>query len=117
MTARGPGKAETLDLVESDPTQLELVGRFAKCVRQLGKQLQCAVCLSLYRRPTSTPCGHTFCRECVMKSLQTKPACPLCQSICKPRELREDETLSCILTHFKALHPRIAKAAAPVAGT
>lgn len=34
----------------------------------IREQLSCAVCLEVYRLPTTIECGHTFCRSAVHPS-------------------------------------------------
>ena len=34
-------------------------------VAQFQRQIECAVCLEVYKQPKSLPCGHVFCRECI----------------------------------------------------
>ncbi|CAL8091080.1 unnamed protein product [Calicophoron daubneyi] len=46
----------------------------------LHDDFQCALCLRLFFHPYSLPCGHTFCRECIEKSLDYRPECPLCKA-------------------------------------
>uniref|UniRef100_A0A3Q2D1N9 Uncharacterized protein n=1 Tax=Cyprinodon variegatus TaxID=28743 RepID=A0A3Q2D1N9_CYPVA len=45
--------------------------------------LLCSICLGEFNEPVSTPCGHNFCKGCIMKywnSLVSGPAqCPLCK--------------------------------------
>ena len=31
-------------------------------------------------QPVTTPCGHTYCRACIDRSLDHKPECPLCKA-------------------------------------
>uniref|UniRef100_A0A8C4Z4R4 Uncharacterized protein n=1 Tax=Gadus morhua TaxID=8049 RepID=A0A8C4Z4R4_GADMO len=40
----------------------------------------CSICLDVFNRPVSTPCGHNFCRTCITKywDEQVKFKCPLC---------------------------------------
>lgn len=45
--------------------------------------LQCSLCLSLICEPISIPCGHSFCRVCLVESLRRhKKQCPSCRAIC-----------------------------------
>lgn len=41
--------------------------------------LQCSLCLYLLYQPLVTPCGHAFCQECLVRSLDHNPQCPLCK--------------------------------------
>ncbi|NXA32267.1 LONF1 protein, partial [Eudromia elegans] len=33
----------------------------------------------LFFEPVTTPCGHTFCKECLERCLDHRPNCPLCK--------------------------------------
>jgi hypothetical protein len=49
----------------------------------LETTLECALCLSILCEPISIPCGHSFCRVCLVKSLRRhKKRCPSCREIC-----------------------------------
>ncbi|KAJ6667838.1 hypothetical protein lerEdw1_016159 [Lerista edwardsae] len=41
--------------------------------------LECSLCIRLFFEPVTTPCGHTFCKECVERCLDHRPNCPLCK--------------------------------------
>ncbi|ORY91194.1 hypothetical protein BCR43DRAFT_421700, partial [Syncephalastrum racemosum] len=45
----------------------------------LRSLLECAICCSHFRQPTTTMCGHTFCRNCLVRSLDHMPGCPVCR--------------------------------------
>lgn len=51
--------------------------------------LECGVCLSLVCEPVSLSCGHTFCRTCLVRTLQrTAKRCPCCRAACHTRCVR-----------------------------
>ncbi|KAJ3055466.1 hypothetical protein HK097_010421 [Rhizophlyctis rosea] len=39
----------------------------------------CHLCLGTLHDPITTPCGHTWCRSCIVTSLDHSRACPLCR--------------------------------------
>jgi len=41
---------------------------------------ECALCFRLFYKPVTTPCGHTFCRSCLLASLHFNSLCPLCRN-------------------------------------
>lgn len=42
--------------------------------------LECSLCLKLFFEPITTACGHTFCRECLGRSVDHASHCPLCRT-------------------------------------
>jgi len=43
--------------------------------------LDCAICGSLFYQPIVTPCGHAFCKPCILTlMIQMKDRCPTCQT-------------------------------------
>uniref|UniRef100_A0A3B4UP82 RING-type domain-containing protein n=1 Tax=Seriola dumerili TaxID=41447 RepID=A0A3B4UP82_SERDU len=70
------------------------------------EQFQCSICLDTYKNPTSIPCGHNFCLECIKLFWDTKPKpeCPLCKEIFKIRpELRINKGLRDITEFLREL--------------
>ncbi|KAM3867232.1 LON peptidase N-terminal domain and RING finger protein 3-like [Diretmus argenteus] len=41
--------------------------------------LECSLCMRLFYKPVTTPCGHTFCLQCLERCLDHNPKCPLCK--------------------------------------
>ena len=52
-------------------------------------ELKCCICLELFREPRCLPCLHTFCRECIQRSLNKNRSlkCPVCRAV---HELSEE---------------------------
>ena len=56
--------------------------------------VDCVICSEVYVEPWLTPCGHTFCKECLLGLYRyhesAAPPCPMCRSplpdisYCKP---------------------------------
>jgi len=40
----------------------------------------CALCFRMLWEPITTPCGHTYCKACLDRTLDHKLECPLCKS-------------------------------------
>lgn len=47
---------------------------------ELLDDLECQLCYMLLYQPLTTPCGHTFCRQCFARSLDHSSTCPLCRA-------------------------------------
>ncbi|XP_041362116.1 uncharacterized protein LOC121378082 [Gigantopelta aegis] len=57
----------------------------------LDDDISCSICLTVFKRPRSLPCGHTFCRKCLQRHIDANVTdddtfgCPLCRhEICIP---------------------------------
>lgn len=42
------------------------------------EDLECLLCRQCLSDPVTTPCGHTFCRDCLTRVLDHRLSCPLC---------------------------------------
>ncbi|UJR28094.1 hypothetical protein I4U23_009349 [Adineta vaga] len=46
-----------------------------------ARDFECSICVNLLWIPITTPCGHVFCRECLIRSVDnTQSQCPICKS-------------------------------------
>ena len=41
---------------------------------------ECALCFRLLFQPVTTPCGHTYCRMCLDRTLDHSTDCPMCKA-------------------------------------
>ncbi|XP_041081220.1 LON peptidase N-terminal domain and ring finger 1, like isoform X1 [Polyodon spathula] len=61
----------------------------SSCCRAVPKTLldvtdfECSLCMRLFYEPVTTPCGHTFCKNCLERCLDHTPQCPLCKESLK----------------------------------
>jgi Lon protease-like protein len=58
-------------------------------IHEVSDDFECVLCMKLFYEPVTTPCGHTFCRRCLQRSLDHNLKCPMCRNI----------------LHFSADHP------------
>ncbi|XP_020508856.3 E3 ubiquitin-protein ligase TRIM39-like [Labrus bergylta] len=74
----------------------------------------CSICLDVFCKPVSTPCGHNFCSACLHKYWDSSVTCqcPFCKKVFSPRpELEVNTMMSELVDAFKvsiqvkATHP------------
>lgn len=44
-------------------------------------EFECILCLKLLYQPVTTPCGHTFCRDCFLRAGDHSNKCPMCRTV------------------------------------
>ncbi|KAI5081115.1 hypothetical protein GOP47_0004298 [Adiantum capillus-veneris] len=77
----------------SDPSTApaEAMNQKPACLDQLREELSCAICLDICFEPSTTSCGHSFCKGCMESVLQKcGPRCPKCR-----QQLKGDMWRSC----------------------
>ncbi|XP_068089260.1 E3 ubiquitin-protein ligase TRIM39-like [Hyperolius riggenbachi] len=78
---------------------------------ELRKELDCSVCLNIYTDPVMLKCGHNFCRNCIVRVLDTQQepegySCPECRVKFKKRPtLQRNITLSNIVEKIQSTQP------------
>jgi hypothetical protein len=56
--------------------------------------LECPICLQLLCEPLTTPCGHSFCRPCLVSTLRkNKKKCPSCRAVCHMEPETQSESI------------------------
>ncbi|XP_044159733.1 E3 ubiquitin/ISG15 ligase TRIM25-like [Bufo gargarizans] len=77
----------------------------------LRAELDCSICLSLYKDPVSLRCGHNFCRFCIVSALDAQEAagvysCPDCRAEYPERPaLEKNRKLGNIVERFLSARP------------
>lgn len=56
-----------------------------------------------FKEATSTPCGHTFCNECITQHLLHKTVCPLCNQEMVVEDLHHAYSVQAIVKEFKKM--------------
>ena len=58
--------------------------------KRSSEALRCPICWDQLIGPVATPCGHTFCSQCIRSALNVKKECPVCRvAISSHRALRD----------------------------
>ncbi|TNN68443.1 E3 ubiquitin-protein ligase TRIM39 [Liparis tanakae] len=69
-------------------------------------QLLCPICLDVFNRPVSTPCGHNFCLSCLTAYWDDIPVsqCPVCKESFERRpDLKVNTFISQLASQFMSL--------------
>ncbi|KAI9285876.1 hypothetical protein BC943DRAFT_35029 [Umbelopsis sp. AD052] len=72
-------------------------------LRRMASELVCPICLSYYDEPMLTPCLHTYCKACILRSLETLARCPLCKHGLTKRQLNPMPSVAEVVTNFQEL--------------
>ncbi|KAM8897266.1 E3 ubiquitin-protein ligase TRIM21 isoform 2-T3 [Spinachia spinachia] len=70
------------------------------------EQFLCSICLDVFTNPSSTPCGHSFCMDCISRYWDGCKVCqcPLCKKTYHKRpDLQINRTLREITDQFRSM--------------
>ncbi|XVF57878.1 hypothetical protein PTKIN_Ptkin07bG0017900 [Pterospermum kingtungense] len=57
-------------------------GAALHCMDKLREELSCAICLDICFEPSTTPCGHSFCKKCLRSAAdKCGKKCPKCRQL------------------------------------
>ncbi|EMS19961.1 ATP-dependent peptidase [Rhodotorula toruloides NP11] len=84
--AVGPSRASTPmpQVAQRDDKRLDIAGLSPSFLADLHNECECQVCFQLFHEPVTSPCGHSFCRQCLARSYDHSDKCPLCRADLPP---------------------------------
>lgn len=67
---------------DTESEKLESGGSALPCMDRLHEELSCAICLEICFEPSTTPCGHSFCKKCLRSAAdKCGKRCPKCRQL------------------------------------
>lgn len=60
---------------------------------EVDDDLICHICLQALTKPLDTPCGHTYCQECLTSFLLESDFCPVCRAPLMLQSCRKSSVL------------------------
>ncbi|KAF3907005.1 hypothetical protein AA313_de0200180 [Arthrobotrys entomopaga] len=69
---------------KSAPVTEQEKRHFADLLARLRSEFDCQVCYCPYSSPTTTSCGHTFCKGCLERVRDHSNLCPFCRKTLSP---------------------------------
>lgn len=73
-----------------DTTTCNTVKRCFINLSNVSKYLYCVICREIFNDPHRLQCGHTFCKECIVKWAKMKSGCPICRSYFNVHDIQRD---------------------------
>ncbi|ESW19932.1 hypothetical protein PHAVU_006G167200 [Phaseolus vulgaris] len=70
-------------------------------LERMGKELKCPICWSLFDSAVSLTCNHLFCNSCIVKSMKSAFACPVCKIPFTRREVRPAPHMDNLVSIYK----------------
>ncbi|KAL6520179.1 hypothetical protein OROMI_032359 [Orobanche minor] len=63
-------------------SDVSVPGPAIPCLDLLREELSCAICLDICYEPSTTPCGHSFCKKCLRSAAdRCGKRCPKCRQL------------------------------------
>ncbi|GAB4848027.1 hypothetical protein Ancab_002687 [Ancistrocladus abbreviatus] len=80
------GRSDTKKLEGTDPEGQKSSAygssSMLPCMDRLREELSCAICLEICFEPSTTPCGHSFCKKCLRSAAdKCGKRCPKCRQL------------------------------------
>eukprot|EP00026_Physarum_polycephalum_P007720 Phypoly_transcript_07785.p1 GENE.Phypoly_transcript_07785~~Phypoly_transcript_07785.p1 ORF type:complete len:432 (+),score=23.90 Phypoly_transcript_07785:112-1407(+) len=76
-----PKNAQMLKGIGECEIELAKIANTKRRIAQMSDDFDCVLCMKLLFAPVTTPCGHSFCRSCLVRALDHNSCCPLCRTV------------------------------------
>ncbi|XP_019643484.1 PREDICTED: E3 ubiquitin-protein ligase LNX-like [Branchiostoma belcheri] len=63
----------------------------------VSEHLYCSICQDVFKEPQRAPCGHSYCKQCIMAWLRTSKTCPEDRRPVREKDLHYDFILANII--------------------
>ncbi|KAM3250700.1 putative E3 ubiquitin-protein ligase RING1a isoform X1 [Capsicum annuum] len=78
----GKGDKERVDTSKNPGSCVSSSDSAIQCIDKLREELSCAICLDICFEPSTTLCGHSFCRKCLQSAAdKCGMRCPKCRQV------------------------------------
>uniref|UniRef100_A0A3Q4HR27 RING-type domain-containing protein n=1 Tax=Neolamprologus brichardi TaxID=32507 RepID=A0A3Q4HR27_NEOBR len=75
---------------------------FAEMMSRFQHQFTCSICLEVFNKPVTTPCGHSFCQTCISSYWDGNSTkmyqCPLCKESFLKRPQMAGSPTQCVFS-------------------
>ncbi|KAH8557099.1 PUA-like domain-containing protein [Umbelopsis sp. PMI_123] len=86
-----------LDLANEQPQQATEEMLNMQLRKRIEETLECPICACLFLDPVTTPCGHTMCLRCLLRTRDNSELCPTCRTRLPAYALLQTLAISSIL--------------------
>ncbi|KAM5138915.1 TNF receptor-associated factor 6 [Mantella aurantiaca] len=94
MNTKDDVTSPSVETPSGNPSSLimeEIQGYDVEFDPPLESKYECPICLMALREPLQTPCGHRFCKACILKSIRDAgPKCPVDNDLLLENQLFPD---------------------------
>ncbi|XP_006811660.1 uncharacterized protein LOC102803824 [Saccoglossus kowalevskii] len=71
-------------------------------VKALWEHMTCPICMSVLCNTYMTPCGHRYCKECIIECVNRRHKCPCCNTdVHKVRDLLHDHQFDVLIQNIR----------------
>ena len=78
---------------QSNRIEVSVNAQYQDKKRLDSERPECPICQEAFKNAVMTPCGHTFCQQCLNTTLDTQNACPTCRGRVLKSEVKPNHAL------------------------